>query len=407
MTKLSRKLYLIPVFLILAIVIFGVGFYFGKNQQVKPTPSDTIIINKELDQPETVDFSLFWQALKKIEEKYVDKENIDYQKILYGAISGMTKSLDDPYTVYMEPKKTEEFIESVETGGSFEGVGMEIGIKGGMLTVIAPLEGTPAYKAGVKAGDKILKIDDVSTEDLLLEEAVNLIRGEKGTEVVLTISRKSLKEPKEISIIRDTIQIPVAKWEMFDNNIAYIKIYHFTGNLPNKFQRIVSQTLNAKAEKLILDLRNNPGGYLEVAVDITSWFIPKGEVVVIEDRGEEKNQKTYRSKGYKGIQDLPVVVLINGGSASGSEIVAGALKDIGNIKLVGEKSFGKGSVQTLEKLQDGSSLKITIAKWLTPSGISISEQGLTPDIEIELTEEDYDADRDPQLDKAIELLNNL
>jgi len=319
----------------------------------------------------------------------------------------MTKSLDDPYTVYMEPKKTEEFIESVETGGSFEGVGMEIGIKGGMLTVIAPLEGTPAYKAGVKAGDKILKIDDVSTEDLLLEEAVNLIRGEKGTEVVLTISRKSLKEPKEISIIRDTIQIPVAKWEMFDNNIAYIKIYHFTGNLPNKFQRIVSQTLNAKAEKLILDLRNNPGGYLEVAVDITSWFIPKGEVVVIEDRGEEKNQKTYRSKGYKGIQDLPVVVLINGGSASGSEIVAGALKDIGNIKLVGEKSFGKGSVQTLEKLQDGSSLKITIAKWLTPSGISISEQGLTPDIEIELTEEDYDADRDPQLDKAIELLNNL
>jgi carboxyl-terminal processing protease len=402
-----KKTYLTPVFLILTVVVFGVGFYFGKIEQVEPTPSDTIIINKELGQPEVIDFSLFWQVLKKIEEKYVDKEEIDYNKILYGATSGMAESLGDPYTVFMKPEKTESFVESVETGGSFEGVGMEIGIKGGMLTVIAPLEGTPAMKAGIKAGDKVLKIDDTFTDDLLLEEAVNLIRGEKGTEVVLTISRKKLEEPKEISIIRNVIQIPIAKWELKDNNIAYIKIYHFTGNLPDKFREIVFRALDAGAEKIILDFRNNPGGYLEVAVDIASWFIPKGEVVSIEDFGEEKTQKKYRSKGYKELQDFTVVVLINEGSASGSEIVAGALRDIRGAKLIGEKSFGKGSIQSLEKFRDGSSLKITVAKWLTPFGIDISEEGLTPDIEIELTEEDYNNNRDPQLNKAIEILKNL
>ncbi len=405
MTRRRTKKYFVIPSIIIAIIIFGVGFYFGKTQQVEPIPSDTIIINKELGQPDTVDFSLFWQVLKRIEKKYTDKGSIDYKEILYGAISGMTESLGDPYTVFMKPEKTESFRENVETGGSFEGVGMEIGIKGGILTVVAPLEGTPAMQAGVKAGDKILKIDDVLTSDLFLEEAVHLIRGEKETEVVLTISRKSFKEPKEISIIRGTIQIPIIKWELL-NSIAYIKIYQFTGNLPDKFEHIASEMLNAKVEKIILDLRNNPGGYLETSVEIASWFIPKGEIVAIEDHGEE-DQKKYRSKGYKEFQDFPVVVLINQGSASASEILAGALRDIKEIKLIGEKSFGKGSIQSLEEFGNGSSLKITVAKWLTPLGISISDEGLTPDIEIELTEEDYDNDRDPQLGKALEVLKEL
>jgi len=405
MIRRRKKYFLIPS-IIIAITIFGVGFYFGKTQQVEPTPSDTIIINKELGQPDIIDFSLFWQVLKKIEEKYTDKENIDYEEILYGAISGMAESLGDPYTVFMKPEKTESFVESVETGGSFEGVGMEIGIKGGILTVIAPLEETPAMKAGIKAGDKILEIDDTSTRDLFLEEAVNLIRGEKGTEVVLTISRKSLKEPKEISIIRDTIEIPIARWELLDN-IAYIKLYHFTGNLPGKFKSMASEIISAGAEKIVLDLRNNPGGYLETAVDIGGWFIPKGEIIAIEDHGEEENQKKYRSRGYKGLQDFPIVVLINQGSASASEILAGALRDIRGIKLIGEKSFGKGSIQSLEEFKNGSSLKVTVAKWLTPFGISISDEGLTPDIVIELADEDYDQDRDPQLNKALEILKEL
>lgn len=402
---LNRKKYLlIPAVIVLAILIFGVGFYFGKIERVKSTPSDAIIINRELGQPETIDFSLFWQILKTIEEKYVDSKKIDYQKILYGAVSGMTESLGDPYTVFMEPQKTKDFVESVESGGSFEGVGMELGIKDETLTVVAPLEGTPAARAGIKAGDKILKIDDALTNNLLIEEAVNLIRGKKGTEVILTISRTGFKEPKEITLIRDTIRIPIVKWELKNDNIAYIKIYQFTGNLPNKFKEVVSAILKSKSQKVILDLRNNPGGYLEVAADIASWFLSRGEIVAIEDFGSEEVQKKYRSSGYRGFQDFSVVVLINKGSASASEIVAGALRDIKNIKLVGETSFGKGSVQSLERLKDGSSLKVTVAKWLTPSGISISDEGLKPDIKIELTDEDYNTDKDPQLDKAIELL---
>jgi len=403
--KKIKKYYFIFITIILIATAFITGFYFGKFQQPRITPSDTIIINKDLGQPETVDFSLFWQVLKSLEENYVDKDKIDYKEVLYGAISGMTESLEDPYTVFMKPEKTESFLESVETGGSFEGVGMEIGIKKGKLTVIAPLENTPAERAGIKAGDKILKIDDISTEDILLEEAVNLIRGKKGTKVVLTISREGLSEPKEITIIRDVIQIPVIKWEELDNKIAYIKIYHFTGNLPEKFKNVVSETLSHKSEKIILDLRNNPGGYLETAVDIASWFIPRGELVAIEEFRDQQ-QDFYRSKGYKGIAHLPLVVLINEGSASASEIVAGALRDIRNITLIGEKSFGKGSVQTLKKFQDGSSLKVTVAKWLTPSGVSINEEGLTPDIEVELTDEDFNNDLDPQLEKAIEFLNS-
>ena len=403
--KKIKKYYFIFITIILIATAFITGFYFGKFQQPRITPSDTIIINKDLGQPETVDFSLFWQVLKSLEENYVDKDKIDYKEVLYGAISGMTESLEDPYTVFMKPEKTESFLESVETGGSFEGVGMEIGIKKGKLTVIAPLENTPAERSGIKAGDKILKIDDISTEDILLEEAVNLIRGKKGTKVVLTISREGLSEPKEITIIRDVIQIPVIKWEELDNKIAYIKIYHFTGNLPEKFKNVVSETLSHKSEKIILDLRNNPGGYLETAVDIASWFIPRGELVAIEEFRDQQ-QDFYRSKGYKGIAHLPLVVLINEGSASASEIVAGALRDIRNITLIGEKSFGKGSVQTLKKFQDGSSLKVTVAKWLTPSGVSINEEGLTPDIEVELTDEDFNNDLDPQLEKAIEFLNS-
>ncbi len=403
----TKKYYLIPVAVILIVAIFGAGFYFGRTKKSEPTLSDTIIINRELGQSGVVDFSLFWQALKTIEENYVDKSKIDYKKVLYGAISGMTDSLGDPYTVFMEPQKTESFVESVDTGGSFDGVGMELGLKEGILTVVAPLEGTPAMRAGIKAGDKILKINDQPTDNMLIEEAVNLIRGKKGTEVILTISRKDLKEPKEIRLTREVIQVPVVKLEIKDNNIAYIKIYQFTGNLPSKFRDIVSKILAAKAKKIILDVRNNPGGYLEVAVDIASWFVPKGEVVAIEDFGNKDSQNKYRSNGYKELQSFPVVVLINKGSASASEILAGALRDIKQIKLIGETSFGKGSVQSLEKFRDGSSLKITVAKWLTPLGLSISDFGLKPDTEVELTEEDFNNNRDPQLEKAIELLKNL
>ena len=403
MLKKYKKYLKISIGVVILIVVFAGGFWIGKISVPELAVHDRIFFNKELGKPEVVDFNLFWQALKTLEEKYVDNDKIDYQELLYGAISGMTDSLGDDYTIFMKPEKTESFIESVRGDESFEGVGMEIAIKGKVLTVVAPLEGTPAYQAGLKPGDKILKINDTSTDNLLLEEAVSLIRGEKGTQVVLTISRKTFDNPQEFNIVRDVIEVPVIRWELKEPDIAYIKVYNFTSNLPSKFESVVSEILKTNAKKVILDLRNNPGGYLEVSVEIASWFVPKGEVVLKEEF-KSGDTDEYKSRGYKPLQNFPIVVLVNKGSASASEIVAGALRDIREIKLIGEQTFGKGSVQELETFKDGSSLKVTVAKWLTPIGVSITDEGLTPDIEIELTDEDYDNDRDPQLDKALEIM---
>ena len=385
-------------------ILFGGGFLLGKKSSDNVQIANRMFFNKELGKPEPIDFGLFWQVLDAIEDKYVDVSKIDYTKILYGAISGMVDSLGDDYTIFMEPEQASDFIKSVSGNNSFEGVGMEIGIKNKVLTVISPIEGTPAYSAGIKAGDLILKIDDKLTDGLTSEEAVSLIRGKRGTKVVLTISRKDFSEPKEFIITRDIIQVPVIKWELRGDNIAYIKIYQFTGNLPSKFEDVVSEILKNNVQKIIIDVRNNPGGYLESAVDVASWFLPKDSIVLKEEfKNGEGNE--YKSNGYKAIQDFPVIALVNKGSASASEILAGALRDIRGIKLVGEKTFGKGSVQQVDTFKDDSSLKVTVAKWLTPSGVSINDEGLVPDIEVQLTDEDYNNNRDPQLDKAIELLN--
>jgi carboxyl-terminal processing protease len=410
--KYKRYISILIVILGLAIFFTG-GFLIGKKSVPQSALHERIFFNKELGKPESIDFSLFWEALKKLEENYVGSDKINYQDLLYGAISGMTDSLGDDYTVFMKPDKTKSFMESVTGKESFEGVGMEIGIKAKTLTVIAPLEGTPADKAGIKAGDKILKIDNKVTDGMIVEEAVSLIRGKKGTQVTLTINRKDFDKPQDIAITRDVIQVPIIRWETKKDpkssdgaSIAYIKIYQFTSNLPTKFEDIVSEILKNNTQRIILDLRNNPGGYLDVAVDIASWFVPQGQSVVKEElKNGEVND--YKSKGYKPLQKFPIVVLVNQGSASASEIVAGALRDDKKVKLIGETTFGKGSVQSLESFKDGSSLKITVAKWLTPSGVSITDEGLKPDIEIKLTQEDQDNGRDPQLDKAIEIVSGL
>ncbi|MBL7053460.1 MAG: S41 family peptidase [Candidatus Portnoybacteria bacterium] len=401
MNKKTRKYILIPVWIILLFTVFGFGFFIGQNKQ----PSiDKIegLANKEASQTINADFGLFWDAWNVIEKKYVNRFELDRQKMVYGAIIGMIDSLGDPYSIFMEPQESKKFIDDIS--GSFEGIGAEIGIRKGTLTIISPLEGNPAQKAGLKPGDKVLKINDTLTSDLTLDEAVNLIRGKKGTEVSLLIFRDEWDEAKEIKVIRDTIQIPIIKWEVKDGNIAYIQLYHFTENMDNQFEKIVKEIIKLNPNGIVLDLRNNPGGYLEVAVNIASWFLPKGELVVIEDFGNGENNNEFISRGYKELENIPVVVLINEGSASASEILAGALRDIQGIKLVGQKSFGKGSVQQLEKLKGDSSIKITVAKWLTPLGTSISEEGIIPDEEVEITLEDINEMRDPQLDKALELL---
>ena len=391
-------------FLILFVLIsFGFGILFGR---LTVEPKIVFgVINPEEGKPLVADFSLFWRTWAIIQEKFVDKENFDYQQMLYGAISGMVDALEDPHTVFFTPEEAKKFKE--EVSGKFEGVGMEVGIRENELTVIAPLEGTPAQKAGLRAGDKIVKIGDKITIDLTIDEAVSLIRGPKGTEVTLTIFRGGWETPRDIALIREVIEIPSLKWELKENGIVYIRLYHFHEKAGTDFSRAAFDILQTPAKKIILDLRNNPGGYLEVSQDIAGWFLERGQVVVIEDFGEGKEKEYYEAEGNELLLGYPIVVLINQGSASASEILAAALRDNRGIKIIGETSFGKGSVQELEDLPEGSSLKITIAKWLTPKGEILTDVGLEPDIKIEMTEEDYEEDRDPQLEKAIEIIKEL
>jgi len=376
---------------VIVVTSFGLGFVFGQ-MECKVCP------------PEEVDFSLLWEAWHKLESKYVNKQDFNTQEMIYGVISGMVDSLGDAYTIFLDPDDTKRFVEDVK--GTFEGVGMEIGIRKGQLQVIAPLEGTPAQKAGLRSGDKIIKVDDVLTADLSLDEVVDIIRGPKGTTVNLTIYRDDIGESKEIPIVRGVIQVPSLKLEILDDNIAYLKLYHFSEKASFDFRKTAIEILTSSTESIILDLRDNPGGYLGVAQDIAGYFLERGQVVAIEEFGNGE-QKQYLAQGTSSLVEYPMIVLINEGSASGSEILAGCLRDNRNVLLIGEKSFGKGSVQELERLGEGSSLKITVAKWLTPSGEFITDQGLEPDVEIEITDQDYEQDIDPQLDKAIEIIKEI
>ncbi|MDD5590040.1 MAG: S41 family peptidase [Candidatus Portnoybacteria bacterium] len=393
---------------VITVVLIGVAFYggflYGRNQRPSVEKVQGVF-NQETSKPENVDFSLFWDAWARVQERYVGRSALDYQKMVFGAISGMVKAIGDPYTVFMPPEDSKKFSEDIK--GSFEGVGMEIGIRKEVLTIIAPLENSPAKRAGLMAGDKILKIDDNMTSDLTLDEAVSKIRGPKGSQVALLVSRDSWDEAKEFKITRDVIEVPVISYELKNTGskqIAYIRLYQFSENAGTEFKKIADQILNSSAQGILLDLRGNPGGYLEISVDIASWFLKSGELVVAEDYGNgEKNEN--KSYGYNKLGHYPLVILIDQGSASASEILAGALRDNRGVKLVGEKSFGKGSVQKLEDLPGGSSLKITVAKWLTPSGHSIADAGLEPDEKVEITEKDIEAGKDPQLDKALEMIS--
>lgn len=408
---MSRK-----ILILLLVVALGAGFaggIFFERSSGKVSNPVKILLNKDLGQPAYVDFSLFWDTWNSLHNKYVDRNTLDTQKLIYGAVQGMVNSIGDPYTVFFEPQQSKKFQE--EISGSFGGVGIEIGKRNNILTVIAPIKDTPAFKAGLKAGDKILRIEDKSTADLSIEEAVNLIRGKRGTSVMLTISSNGA-DTKEVTIIRDTIKIPTIVWEMLESNgkkVAYLQLFTFNQNVDSEFQKSAQEILDSGAERLVLDLRNNPGGLLDSAINIAGWFLDKNQIVTIEAFSDSARNE-FRSRGSGSLNIYPTIILINGGSASASEIVAGALHDNRGIRLVGEKTFGKGSVQELEKFKDGSSIKVTVAKWLTPNGISISDTGIEPDIEVKLPKEEIEKEefefefgtpgKDPQLDKALELL---
>ncbi|MBU0612181.1 S41 family peptidase [Patescibacteria group bacterium] len=390
---------------ILAVATFFLlGIYIGSHKQQK-IDETTSISNKETPVEITADFEPFWKVWNVINEKYPQANKVSDEERINGSISGLVGSLNDPYSVFFDPSEKEKFEEDIS--GSFSGIGMEVGIKDKILTIIAPLKDTPAYKANLKSGDKILKIDDKISSDLTIDEAINFIRGERGTTVTLTIFREGERDPQEIKVVRDTINVPTLDSELRKDGVFVIRLYSFTANSSSLFRDALGKFYEAKTDKLIIDLRGNPGGYLDTAIDISSWFLPAGKIVAIEDYGNGKKQKIYRSLGYNMFNDkLKLVILIDGGSASASEIVAGAMKDHDRAILVGSQSYGKGSIQEVVDITPSTVLKITVAKWLTPNGTSISEKGLMPDYKIEITEKDFEEEKDPQMEKAVELLLN-
>ncbi len=422
--------------LVLAIV-FGAGFYSGRYNLAEASfdgtlaasgsfKAPTFILNAK-DKPKSVenaDFGLFWKAWSLLDQKYVathgtavasgtatsspSKAINPNQARVYGAIKGMVGSLGDPYTVFFDPEEADQFESQIE--GNFSGVGMELGIKDGVITVIAALKNTPAEKAGMRPGDKILQIQNPETKkntsDMPVEEAVKLIRGAKGTKVTFTVVREGAADPFEVSMYRDTITLPTLD-SSYDKNtgIFTIKLYSFSAQSSTLFRDALRDFVATGSNKLILDLRGNPGGYLDAAVDMASWFLPSGKIVVKEASGQNATPISETSKGYNIFtNNLRMIILTDGGSASASEILAGALSEYGIATLVGTKTFGKGSVQELIKLDDNAAIKITVAKWFTPNGVSISDSGIMPKYEVKVTPEDIKNKRDPQTQKAIELL---
>ncbi len=399
-----RKFTLKSIFgLLVASLIFAAGFYAGENSV--PSLYKIQGVRNAAPTISGVDFNIFWDAWRQLEDKYVGRSGLDKKKMVYGAVEGMVKSLGDPYTAFFSPEESKMLEEDIS--GSFSGIGAEIGFKKGVLTVIAPLKNSPAEKAGILSGDKIIKIDDIFTQDISLEEAVGKIRGKKGTAVALTILRDGFSEAKEFRVTRETIKIPIVEWEKKSGGIAYVKIYNFVGEVDNEFRKTAREIMASNQKKIILDLRDNPGGFLDSAIETASYFVPKGELVAMEDFGDKTKRDEFRSQGYRYFEKTPMVVLINEGSASASEILAGALKDARNVTLIGEKTFGKGSVQEVVDLSQNTALKITVAHWLTPSGKSIQDSGIDPDAEVKMTADDRDQGRDEQLDKAVEIIKNI
>lgn len=409
--KILKKIlsYFLFVFLLFLVFLSGASLAV-KNNVVKKVAEKNVVFlgqlsgkysNVDNQIAQNIDFSLYWDVWDSVKEYHVDKGQVTDKQLFYGSLKGLVNSLDDPYSEFMNPELTKEFEEDMS--GSFEGIGAEIGIRDGILTVIAPLEGTPAQKAGLMSGDKILEINGESTENMSIDQAVNKIRGPKGTEVTLNVFRIGLEDFKDIKIIRDTIIVKSVSLEILENNIYLIKINAFNSDTEYLFLNFAKQAFEGKAKGVVIDLRNNPGGYLETSISVLGEWI-NGEVALIE-KFTDGNEMEYIAEGNNYLKEIPSVVLINYGSASASEIVAGSLQDHSKAKIIGEKSYGKGSVQMVKNIKDGSSIKITIAKWITPKGQDINKEGITPDEIVELSLEDFEKNIDNQLNRALEILN--
>lgn len=395
------------IIVLIAVSFFYGGYYYGKRGyefEVKKNPPKITVINKN-PADQVVDFSLFWNVWDIMQREYLERP-VDGQQMLYGAISGMVNSVGDPYTAFLPPEVNETVNQSINS--EYQGIGAELGLREGQLIIVAPLDGSPAKAAGIRAGDKILEIEGESTIGITVTEAVAKIRGDAGTISTLTIGREG-EEPQEIQIKRDVIKIDSVVWEDKGNGTAYVRISRFGQDTNGEWDDVINE-LDGRMDQLdavVLDLRGNPGGYLQSAVHISGEFFSSKTVLVQQSAtGEEVEYDTNRRSGK--LRDVPgLFILIDGGSASASEILAAALRDHRDSVLIGTKSFGKGTIQDAKEFEDGSGLHITTSKWLTPNKEWVHDEGIEPDIVVEITDEDIENENDTQLNKALELAEEI
>ncbi len=389
--------------LALGVALFSLGFVVGETRgarSVVPEGEARVVNTRSVPEgtAKDIDFQQFWDTWNLVKDRYVHQP-VSVEDLFYGALQGLLIGLEDPYSVYFTQEDAAQF--TAELDGTFSGIGAEIDSRDDYIVVVAPLADSPAEQAGVRAGDRIVAIDGVETFGMTVTDAVLSIRGEKGTSVTLSVLHEDAEALVDIAIVRDDITINSVEWEIRDDGIAVINIYMFNDDTVALFQQAVQDMLEADVKGIVVDLRNNPGGVLTAAIQIGGYWID-GEPIAIERSQESSRELT--ASGVAQLAGIPTVVLINGGSASSSEILAGALRDYGVATLIGETTFGKGSVQEYIELPDGSAVKITVAEWLTPNGHSINEVGIPPDVEVLYTVEDYNEERTPQLDAAIDFL---
>lgn len=387
---------------VIGLFLFLLGLWIGRTVSLPFLPAEQNKINilNKFYQRDNVDFTTFWKTWDLLQETYLEKKQLEPQKLLQGAISGLVEAVGDPYTSYFDPEANKTFNEVLS--GQFEGVGMELGVKEGKLVVIAPLEGSPADKAGILAGDQLIAIDDKDATTYSIGEAVKLVRGKAGSKIKLSIKREGKSEILEFNLTREKIVINTVRLS-FVEDAAVISVNRFGEDTNKEWDKAVNEVITKGSSKILIDVRNNPGGLLTSAIYISNEFLPASTTVVVEEDSNGKRLTLSTTREGK-LQGKETVILINKGSASASEIFAGALQDLGKAEIVGEQSFGKGVVQKVTNYTDGSGVHVTIAKWLTPKGTWVHNKGVKPDFEVKMSEADFSSGKDPQKERALEIL---
>lgn len=395
---------MLAVGVLVAAAVFSVGFMVGRvnPQTIQLDDGRVVGLNEAHQLSDDVEFDVFWEVWEMLQKDYL-RGPVPEKDLFYGAINGLVEGLNDPYSEFFDPREADDFESDLE--GKFEGIGAEIGMRDDQLVVVSPLADSPAEKLGILAGDKIYLIDGVETAGMSVDEAVRRIRGPRGSTVVLTVSHNGIETIEDIAIVRDVIRLHSVTWEVTDDDVAIIRVAFFNADTATLFNEAIVDVMQSNVDGIILDLRNNPGGFLDRAVSVAGEWIGNDTVVI--ERSENGEQSAYPSTSVGRLRRMPTVVLVNGGSASASEIVAGALQDYGYATIVGEQTFGKGSVQEYRELVDGSAVKITIAEWLTPKERSIDKNGITPDRAVAFDAAAFAEGVDVQLEAALEELARL